>query len=176
MARRRRQTTRKQTGGNWVLALGGLLVVGGLVAWGALRVRAGREAEAAASSQDRTPPETGEPSPFGDMPGDSDDPFGGAAQGPVGDAVWTTAEELAATAEVLYQAAVAAKEAGDRKLMVEKGRDSIQRFQTALTDSEPVEADLIARVGERDSRTRFVVRARKLWFERVLWLHKSAMR
>ena len=139
-------------------------------------MREQQAAEAATSRRAPPAPEAEESSPFADMPGSADDPFGGTTQGPVGDVVWTTAEELAATAEVLYQATLDAKVAGDRKLMVEKGRDSVQRFRTALADSEPVEAGLIERYGERDSRTRHVVRARKVWFERVLWLHKSAMR
>lgn len=158
-----------------MLPLAGLLVVAFIATWAVTSVRAKQAAAASTSRQVQPARETAGPSPFDDMPGSSDDPFSGATQAPIGDEVWTTAEELAETAEVLYQAAVAAKLAGDRKLMVEKGRDSVKRFQTALTNSEPVEADLVARYGDHNAQARHVVRARKLWFERVLWLHKSAM-
>ena len=158
-----------------MLPLAGLLVVAFIATWAVTGVRAKQAAAASKSSQTQPARETGGPSPFDDMPGSSGDPFSGATQAPVGDEVWTAAEELAETAEVLYQAAVAAKESGDRKLMVVKGRDSVRRFQTALTNSEPVEADLVARYGDHDAKARHVVSARKLWFQRVLWLHKSAM-
>ena len=162
---------------------GGLLFLACLAAWGLGRVRDNRAAAATRADAASPAASAAAPSPFADMVGEAGagegvDPFAIGATGAnpvVGDEVWAAAEQLAAQAEVLYQSTLDAKAAGDRTLMVKQGKDAIQRFQTALEDSEPVELSLVAKHGETDPKARHVVRARKLWFQRVVWLHKSAL-
>ena len=160
----------------------GLLLVVLVAGWAAVGIRRAREAEAAeaqaAEAERRARAASVREDPFGEgtrvATGD-EDPFGNAAASEVDEAVWAPAEQVAARAEAMYAKAVAAKQEGDRALLVQQGRAALELFQEALADTLELEEALIARYGERHAETRKVVLARDAWFDRVLWLKKSAL-
>ena len=180
MARRRRR--QKKSGGGWGLALVALLLVVVVAGFVAVRVRAAREARAAEdaerAAQRRATAEELEANPFGERTaaelGEAD-PFAGSGIEPLDESSWDPAVKLAARAEAMYEKAVAAKLEGDRGLLVQQGRAAIEQFQEALAATLELEEALIARYGNRHARTREVVRTRDDWYDRVLWLKKSAL-
>lgn len=145
-----------------------------------------RDAAAARAAQDSAA------KPFADMPAetppaksggggfDASKPFGGLDAGNLGSpeaaAVWLAAVALAEDGEAQYQAAVAAKTAGDVEALNQAGAAAKAKFNEATEATALLETELIAERGESDPTVRALMKARSTWFARLDWLLKSTGR
>lgn len=145
--------------------------------------------EAVADTQVAQDPAT---KPFSDMPpetppvraggrgGDAGQPFGGLDAGNLGSAeaaaTWSQAVALASEAEAHYDAAVAAKSAGEVSALNEAGAAAKSKFNEALESTALLEDDLKAKLGESHPTVRALMQERSTWFKRLDWLLKSTGR
>jgi hypothetical protein len=90
--------------------------------------------------------------------------------------VWTAALELAAEAQVAYEAAEEAHRRADREALNRLGGEARTLYDRALEDTALFESEIQAAHGERDPQVRAIVAMRSTWFDRLRWLHKTVGR
>lgn len=90
--------------------------------------------------------------------------------------VWTAALELAAEAQVAYEAAEEAHRRSDREALNRHGGEARALYDRALEDTAEFETEIQAAHGERDPEVRSIVATRSTWFDRLRWLHRTVGR
>lgn len=90
--------------------------------------------------------------------------------------VWTAAVELAAEAQMAYEAAEEAHRRADREALNRHGGEARALYDRALEDTALFETEIQEAHGERDPEVRSIVATRSTWFDRLRWLHKTVGR
>jgi hypothetical protein len=122
------------------------------------------------------------PKPFADMPPEvppppkQNKPGSNLPMAPdsiLSEPVWIEAKALAADARTLYDAAVAARTAGDITLAAAKGSEARKKYEQAAELTAEWEESVLAQYNEYDPKVSGIKDERTDWFNKMQWLKKS---
>lgn len=89
---------------------------------------------------------------------------------------WARALEIGDEADVLFDAAQAAKRADQTTLFLEKGNAAKAKYDEAFTLTAVWEEELLEKYGDRDRQVKAIMNKRTAWSDRLRVLHKSTGR
>lgn len=86
---------------------------------------------------------------------------------------WKKAIVLAQEGEALFQLAAQAHAAEDRATLNDKGKQSRDKFVSAVELTADWEEELLAKYGDGNASVREIIKQRSQWIQRMTWLHKT---